>query len=361
MIDLAALSRPQLRDWLAASGHAAQEGRLWTWLHRRGGRDFAELGGHGRMPAALLGRLAEEACVGRPSVVWEHASGDGTVKWLVAFADGQRVEMVFIPDGRRGTLCVSSQVGCTLTCRFCHTGTQSLARNLTAGEIVGQVLLARDRIGDHGFAMEKPRRLTNVVFMGMGEPFYNYDAVAAAVRVLSDRDGLAISRRRITVSTSGVVPAIERCGRELGVNLAISLHAARDELRERIMPLNRRYPLADLMRACREYPGLSNNRRILFAYTLLRGVNDSDDDARDLVTLLGDLPAKVNLIPFNPWPGAPYEPSPRTRVRAFQEILLGCGLAATVRETRGDDIAAACGQLKTVASRDVLSASRGTS
>jgi 23S rRNA (adenine2503-C2)-methyltransferase len=350
MTDLAAMTRPQLRDWLAGAGHATHADALWTWLFRRGGRDFSELGGHGRLPSALVRRLGEEAIVGRPGVVWEHTSGDGTVKWLVSFADGQRVEMVFIPDGRRGTLCVSSQVGCTLTCRFCHTGTQSLARNLTAGEIIGQVLLARDRIGDHELPADQPRRLTNIVFMGMGEPFYNYDAVAAAVRVLSDRDGLAISRRRITVSTSGVVPAIERCGRELGVNLAISLHAARDELRERIMPLNRRFPLAELMRACREYPGLSNNRRILFAYTLLDGVNDSDDDARDLVALLVELPAKVNLIPFNPWPGAPYEASPRARVRDFQEILLGSGLAATVRETRGDDIAAACGQLKTVAS-----------
>lgn len=348
MIDLAALSRSQLRDWLAESEHAAQADRLWTWLFRRGGRDFAELGGHGRVPVALLRRLENETRVGRPDVVWEHRSGDGTIKWLLAMEDGQRVETVFISDGRRGTLCVSSQIGCTLTCRFCHTGTQSLARNLTAGEIVGQVLFARDRIGDHELTAETPRQLTNVVFMGMGEPFYNYDAVADAVRVLSDRDGIALSRRRITVSTSGVVPEIERCGRELGVNLGISLHAARDELRERIMPLNRRYPLAELMRACRAYPGLSNNRRILFAYTLLDGVNDSDDDARDLVALLGRMPAKVNLIPFNPWPGAPYEASPRERVRAFQEILLAAGLAATVRETRGDDIAAACGQLRTV-------------
>lgn len=357
MTDLAALSRAQLREWLAESDHAAQADGLWTWLFRRGGRDFSELGGHGRLPAALVQRLLREAAAGRPNAVWEHTSGDGTIKWLLSLADGQRVEAVFIPDGRRGTLCVSSQVGCTLACRFCHTGTQSLARNLTAGEIVGQVLLARDRIGDHDRTAETPRRLTNVVFMGMGEPFYNYDAVADAVRVLSDRDGLAISRRRITVSTSGVAPGIERCGGELGVNLGISLHAARDELRERILPLNRRYPLAELMRACRAYPGLSNNRRILFAYTLLDGVNDSDDDARDLVALLGDLPAKVNLIPFNPWPGAPCEPSPRERVRAFQKILLAAGLAATVRETRGDDIAAACGQLRTAGSRDLLSAS----
>lgn len=347
MIDLASLSRRSLREWLAESGHAGREADVWTWLHRKGGRDASALGREGRLPGALVDRIGAKAVVGRPGLVWEHRSGDGAVKWLVGFGDGRRVETVFLPDGTRGTLCVSSQVGCSLSCRFCHTGTQGLSRNLTPGEIVGQVLLARDRIGDHGLSSGARRRLTNVVFMGMGEPLHNYDSVAAAVGVLSDPDGIAISRRRITVSTSGVVPAMERCGRELGVNLAVSLHAARDGLRDELVPINRRHPLAELMRACRSYPGLSNSRRLLFAYTLLRGVNDADGDAADLVRLLHGLPAKINLIPFNPWPGAPYEASPPRRVRAFQLRLLEAGLAATVRKTRGDDIAAACGQLRT--------------
>jgi len=327
MIDLATLSRQQLRAWLAESGQESRERDLWVWLHRRGGRNLGELAESGRFPSD-----------------WIRGIQNGTV---VALNDGMRVESVFIPEPGRGTLCVSSQVGCSLTCRFCHTGTQPLARNLTSGEIVGQVLLTRDRLGDHGIPADSPRRLTNVVFMGMGEPLLNYEAVADAVRVISDREGIAISRRRITVSTSGVVPAMERCGRELGGNLAVSLHAARDELRDRILPLNRRYPLAELMRACRGYPGLSNNRRILFAYTLLRGVNDSERDAFDLVRLLDGIPAKVNLIPFNAWPGAPFEPSPPDRIRSFQRLLLDRGISATVRKTRGSAIAAACGLLKT--------------
>ncbi len=349
MVDLASLSREELRRWLAEGGRGANEGTVWTWLHRKGGRDPEALRHEGRLSAALLDRMRREGCVGRPAVAWEQRAADGTVKWLLSFADGARVESVFIPDGDRGTLCVSSQVGCALACRFCHTGTQRLSRNLTAGEIVGQVLLARDLLGDHALPAEMPRRLSNVVFMGMGEPLANYESVATAVRTISDRDGIAISRRRITVSTAGVVPAIGRCGRELGVNLGVSLHAPRDELRDRLVPVNRCYPLAELMKACCGYPGLSNSRRILFAYTLLEGVNDGLREARELVQLLDDLPAKVNLIPFNPWPGAPYRPTPPDGVRAFQLELLGAGIAATVRETRGGDIAAACGQLKTEA------------
>ncbi len=351
MTDLAALSREGLRDWLAERGHGGRERELWTWLHRRGERDFATLHRSGNLPRDFIATLETGATVGRPELVLEHRSPDGVVKWLLALAGGVRVESVFIPDGARGTLCVSSQAGCSLDCRFCHTGTQPLARNLTAGEIVGQVLLARDRLGDFELPAEAPRRLSKVVFMGMGEPLHNYEAVATTVRTLSDREGLAISRRRITVSTSGVAPAMERCGRELGVPLAVSLHAARDELRDRLMPVNRRHPLAALMRACREYPGLSNSRRILFAYTLLRGVNDTDRDARELAALIDGLPAKINLIPFNPWPGAPFAPSPPVRVRAFQQMLLDAGIAATVRKTRGDEIAAACGQLRTAAAR----------
>jgi 23S rRNA (adenine2503-C2)-methyltransferase len=345
-IDLAALPRPDLRAWLHASGHADREREVWNWLFRKGERGFSGLRA-ARLPGSLVTRLEREATVGRPEITFRHVSADGTRKWLLRFPDGRQVETVFIPDGPRGTLCVSSQVGCTLSCRFCHTGTQALARNLTSGEIVGQVLVARDELGDFSLPAESPRRLTNVVFMGMGEPLANYDAVADAVRVLADPDGLSISRRRITLSTSGIVPALERCGRELGVGLAISLHAARDEIRDAIMPINRKYPLADLLRACRNYPGLSNTRRILFAYTLLDGINDADHDARDLLRLLSGIPAKVNLIPFNPWPGAPYLPSPRERIRAFQRILNDGGLTAPIRHTRGDDILAACGQLKT--------------
>jgi len=344
--DLAALPRRDLRAWLDRSGHADREREVWNWLHRKGRRTFTALR-EAYLPGTLIDRLEHEATVGRPEIAFRHVSEDGTRKWLLRFPDGQRVETVFIPDGARGTLCVSSQIGCTLTCRFCHTGTQALARNLTSGEIVGQVLLARDEIGDFDLPAESPRRLTNVVFMGMGEPLANYDAVADAVHVLADPDGLSISRRRITVSTSGLVPAMERCGRELGIGLAVSLHAARDEIRDAIMPINRKYPLADLLRACRNYPGLSNTRRILFAYTLLDGINDTDADARDLLRLLSGIPAKVNLIPFNPWPGAPYLPSPLERIHAFQHLLNDGGLTAPIRHTRGDDILAACGQLKT--------------
>lgn len=344
--DLVGLSRVALRSWLERSGHGAHERVVWTWMHRRGGRDFSGLAAL-NMPRDLIRRLTEEAAVGRLPVEFRHRSGDGTEKWLVVLPDGHRIESVFIPETSRGTLCVSSQVGCTLTCRFCHTGTQPLARNLTAAEIVGQILVARDLLEEWSLPGEAPRRLTNIVFMGMGEPFYNYDAVAEAIRVLMDRDGIAISKRKITVSTSGVIPGMLRCNEELGVNLSISLHSARDDVRDGIMPINRKYPLAELMAACRAYQGVSSSRRLLFAYTLLKGVNDSDEDAKALLKLLDGLPSKVNLIPFNPWPGAPYEPSPMERILAFQQILHDARMITQIRHTRGEDILAACGQLKT--------------
>ena len=290
-------------------------------------------------------RLAERYLLGRPDVAAAQASRDGTRKWLLRFADGQEVETVHIPEEDRGTLCVSSQVGCTLTCRFCHTGTQRLVRNLGAAEIVGQVMLARDALGEWSSPQED-RQLTNIVLMGMGEPLYNFDNVAAAMKIVMDPEGLAISRRKITLSTAGVVPMIARCGTEIGVNLAISLHAVRDDIRDVLVPLNRKYPIAALLDACRAYPGSSNARRITFEYVMLKGVNDSPAEARELVRLLKGIPAKVNLIPFNPWPDAPYECSTEAAVAAFSDIVFAAGYSAPVRTPRGRDILAACGQLK---------------
>ena len=285
--------------------------------------------------------------MGRLEVVERQLSVDGTRKWLLRLADGNEVEAVFIPEEDRGTLCVSSQVGCTLTCRFCHTGTQRLVRNLTPGEIVGQVMIARDDLGEWPLPADG-RLLSNVVLMGMGEPLYNFDNVKAAMQIVMDGDGISLSRRRITLSTSGVVPMMARCGAELGVNLAVSLHAVRDEVRDRIMPINKKYPLAELLTACRDYPGATNARRITFEYIMLKDINDSATDARELVRLLKayDIPAKVNLIPFNPWPGAPYERSAAERIHQFSEIVFSSGISAPVRTPRGEDILAACGQLK---------------
>jgi 23S rRNA (adenine2503-C2)-methyltransferase len=273
------------------------------------------------------------------------ASVDGTRKWLLRFPDGQEVETVHIPEEDRGTLCVSSQVGCTLTCSFCHTGTQRLVRNLGAAEIVTQLMVARDALGEWP-SPQADRQVTNVVLMGMGEPLFNYDNVAEALKIVMDPEGLSISRRKITLSTAGVVPMIRRCGAELGVNLAVSLHAVRDDIRDRLVPLNRKYPIAELLDACRAYPGASNARRITFEYVMLKGVNDSPADARQLVRLLAGIPAKVNLIPFNPWPGAPFESSPEAAIAAFSDIVFAAGYSAPVRTPRGRDILAACGQLK---------------
>jgi len=321
--------------------------QLFRWIFARGARDFAEMTD---LPKELREALAARASLVRPTVAAKQQSADGTIKWLLRLSDGREVETVFIPGDGRGTLCISSQVGCTLSCPFCHTGTMPLVRNLAAHEILGQVLLALDELGDWPRTPDpdRPRLVTNVVFMGMGEPLFNYDAVATAVRLLLDREGLGFSRRRVTVSTAGVVPAIERMGRELGVRLAVSLHAPDDERRNRLVPLNRKWPLAELMEACRRYPG---GRHITFEYVMLEGVNDSDEDARALLRLLEGLPAKVNLIPFNPWPGSSFRCSPPARMRAFRDILEQGGIEAPVRTPRGRDILAACGQLKTASER----------
>jgi len=316
--------------------------QLWNWIYVHGARDFAAMTS---LAKDFRGRMAERFTLTRPDVVTEQISNDGTRKWLLRGEGGQEFESVFIPEPGRGTLCVSSQVGCTLNCRFCHTGTQKLVRNLNPAEIVGQVMIARDALGDWPSTAEG-RRLTNVVMMGMGEPLYNFDNVKAALAIVADGDGLALSRRRITLSTAGVVPMIRRAGEEIGSSLAISLHAARDEVRDVIVPINKKYKIAELLDACRNYPGVSNARRITFEYVMLKGVNDSLADARELVRVIRGIPAKINLIPFNPWPGAPYECSEWEQIEKFAEIVNRAGYASPVRTPRGRDIMAACGQLK---------------
>jgi 23S rRNA (adenine2503-C2)-methyltransferase len=341
--DLVGLSRDELAAEMAAMGAEPFRMRqLWHWIYNRGVTDIAAMT---TLSKSFRAELAERYVVGRPAAAQALISIDGTRKWLIRFADGQEVECVHIPEEDRGTLCVSSQVGCTLTCTFCHTGTQRLVRNLTAPEIVGQVMLARDALGEWP-SPQDDRQLTNIVLMGMGEPLYNYDNVATALKIVMDHEGLSLSRRKITLSTSGVVPMIERCGAELAVNLAISLHAVTDELRDVLVPLNKKYPLAELLQACRTYPGSSNARRITFEYVMLKGINDSPAEAAELVRLLDGIPAKVNLIPFNPWPGAPYERSTEAAIKAFSDIVNAAGYASPVRTPRGEDIMAACGQLK---------------
>ena len=316
--------------------------QLWHWIYNRGAIDFGVMTS---LSKPFRERLSARYELSRPAVSRSLVSTDGTRKWLLRFPDGEEVETVHIPEEDRGTLCVSSQVGCTLTCSFCHTGTQRLVRNLTVEEIVGQVMIARDALGEWP-SPQDDRQVTNIVLMGMGEPLYNYENVAAALKIVMDPEGLSISRRKITLSTSGVVPMIHRCGAELAVNLAVSLHAVRDDIRDRLVPLNRKYPIAELLEACRTYPGSSNARRITFEYAMLKGVNDSPSDARALVRLLAGIPAKVNLIPFNPWPGAPYECSSDAAIKAFSDIVFAAGYSAPVRTPRGRDILAACGQLK---------------
>jgi 23S rRNA (adenine2503-C2)-methyltransferase len=341
--DLIGLSREELAAEMAAIGAEPFRARqLWHWLYHRGAADFAAMT---TLAKSFRVELDAHYRIGRPAIARGQASSDGTRKWLLRFADGQEAECVHIPEDDRGTLCVSSQVGCTLNCRFCHTGTQLLVRNLGAGEIVGQIMLARDQLGEWPSPQED-RLLTNIVLMGMGEPLYNYDHVAKAVKIAMDGEGLSVSKRKITLSTAGVVPMIRRCGAELGVNLAISLHATNDELRDELVPLNKKYPLAELLRACREYPGAHNARRITFEYVMLKGVNDSPAEARELVRLLEGIPAKVNLIPFNPWPGAPYECSSDAAIQEFSDVVFAAGYSAPVRTPRGRDILAACGQLK---------------
>jgi 23S rRNA (adenine2503-C2)-methyltransferase len=346
--NLVGLSREALAAEMTAFGAEPLRARqLWHWIYHRGATDFAAMTS---LSKPFRDLLAAHYVLRRPAISRALTSVDGTRKWLLRFADGEEVETVHIPEEDRGTLCVSSQVGCTLTCSFCHTGTQRLVRNLASEEIVAQVMIARDALGEWP-SPQDDRQVTNIVLMGMGEPLYNYENVAAALKVIMDPEGLSISRRKITLSTSGVVPMIRRCGAELAVNLAVSLHAVRDDIRDRLVPLNRKYPIAELLEACRTYPGASNARRITFEYVMLKGVNDSPSDARELVRLLAGIPAKVNLIPFNPWPGAPHECSPEPAIKAFSDIVFAAGYSAPVRTPRGRDILAACGQLKSASVR----------
>jgi 23S rRNA (adenine2503-C2)-methyltransferase len=360
---LVGASRAELAGLLAGIGVPERERRMraqqiWHWLYVRGARDFAPMSSIAR---DLRAELEVHFTLDRPEVVTEQVSADGTRKWLLRLAGeqaGERphlIECVYIPESDRGTLCVSSQVGCTLNCSFCHTGTQRLVRNLTPGEIVGQVMVARDRLGDFlgaeratgpGLPTGGERCVSNIVMMGMGEPLYNFEAVRDALLVVADGDGLSLSKRRITLSTSGVVPNIARAGAEIGCMLAISLHAVRDDLRDELVPLNRKYPIRDLLDACRNYPGVSNARRITFEYVMLKGVNDSLAEAKELVRLLKGIPAKINLIPFNPWPGSRYECSGWEQIEKFSEVVFNAGYASPVRTPRGRDILAACGQLK---------------
>ena len=369
-IDLLGLPKVRIRDLFEEAGLDAKQAKLrskqvYHWLYHRGVTDFDAMTD---IAKPMRPWLEQRFIVGRPNVVEAQHSTDGTRKWLLQTDDGHEFEMVFIPDETRGTLCVSSQVGCTLNCRFCHTGTMRLVRNLTPGEIVGQVMLARDALGEWpkgrmDISEEESeseseyradgRLLTNIVMMGMGEPLYNFDHVRDALRIVMDGEGLALSKRRITLSTSGVVPMMGKCGEEIGVNLAVSLHAVTKDIRDEIVPINKKYGIEELLQACADYPGASNARRITFEYVMLKDKNDSDDDARELIRLLKryDLPAKVNLIPFNPWPGAPYECSTPERIKAFSGIIFDAGISAPVRTPRGRDIDAACGQLKTAAEK----------
>jgi 23S rRNA (adenine2503-C2)-methyltransferase len=375
---LVGLSRTELAAALGATGLDGREAKmrahqLWNWIYHNGVTDFEAMTNIGK---GFRQTLADNFILDRPEIVTEQVSSDGTRKWLFRYRDPQNpnlppveIETVYIPEEDRGTLCVSSQVGCTLTCSFCHTGTQKLVRNLSAGEILGQILMARERLGDFpggvrpddgglvpaprgsGGSEGDSRAVTNVVMMGMGEPLYNYDSVKEALLIASDEAGISLSKRRITLSTSGVVPYIEPTGREIGVMLAISLHAVRDDLRDMLVPINKKWPLKDLLDACRTYPGLSNARRITFEYVMLKDINDSDADARELVRLLAGIPAKINLIPFNPWPGTNYDCSSSSRIERFADIVNAAGYASPVRTPRGRDIFAACGQLKSETER----------
>jgi 23S rRNA (adenine2503-C2)-methyltransferase len=346
--DLIGLTRDELTAALSEIGLPKfRTGQIWHWLYHRGEVEFAAMT---TLAKPLRARLAELFRVGRLETAREQRSADGTIKWLFRFADGNEAETVYIPEADRGTLCVSSQIGCTLTCSFCHTGTQRLVRNLTSREIVGQVLAALDAM-EAWPANHEGRPITNIVLMGMGEPLYNLDNVAKALKVISDNEGIAISKRRITLSTSGVVPEMIRCGNETGVNLAISLHAVTDAVRDMLVPINKKYPLAALLQACRDYPGVHNARRITFEYVMLKGLNDSIADARALVKLIKGIPAKINLIPFNPWPGSPYECSDAAAIDAFAAVVMRAGYPSPVRRPRGSDIMAACGQLKSESQR----------
>ena len=355
-INMVGLTREALRGALIAAGTPEKQakmrvGQIWAWVYHWGVRDFAAMTNLAKDYRAML---AERFEIRLPEIVSKQVSQDGTRKYLVRIAGGHEVETVYIPEEDRGTLCISSQVGCTLTCSFCHTGTQRLVRNLTAGEIVGQVMLARDDLGEwpkQGAPKDETRLLSNIVLMGMGEPLYNFENVRDAMKIAMDAEGIALSRRRITLSTSGVVPEIARAAAEIGCLLAVSFHATTDEVRDRLVPINRRWNIRTLLDALRDYPRLSNSERITFEYVMLKGVNDSDADARRLVKLIAGIPAKINLIPFNEWPGAPYERSDWERIEAFADIIYTAGYASPIRTPRGEDIMAACGQLKSATER----------
>ena len=355
-INLVGLTRDQLRETLIAAGTPERQakmrtGQIWQWIYQWGVRSFDQMT---NLSKAYRADLAERFVVEVPEVVRREVSADGTRKYLVRIAGGHEVETVYIPESDRGTLCISSQVGCTLTCSFCHTGTQKLVRNLTAGEIVGQIMLARDDLGEWpqpGAPKDETRLLSNIVLMGMGEPLYNFEAVRDAMKIAMDGEGISLSRRRITLSTSGVVPEIARTAEEIGCQLAVSFHATTDEVRDKLVPINKRWPIAELLDALRAYPKASNSERITFEYVMLKDVNDSDEDARRLVKLIEGIPAKINLIPFNEWPGAPYERSDWSRIEAFADIVYKAGYASPIRTPRGEDIMAACGQLKSATER----------
>ena len=355
--NLVGLTRDALRNALVSAGTSEKQskmrtGQLWQWIYQKGVREFDQMTNLSKEYRTLL---MENFVVAIPEVVSKQVSIDGTRKYLVRIAGGHEVETVYIPEKDRGTLCISSQVGCTLTCSFCHTGTQKLVRNLTAGEIIGQVMLARDDLGEWPESGRNPvntaRLLSNIVLMGMGEPLYNFENVRDAMKIAMDPEGIQLSRRRITLSTSGVVPEIARTATEIGCLLAISFHGTTDEVRDKLVPINKRWNLEALLEALRDYPKVSNSERITFEYVMLKGVNDADEDAHRLVQLIKGIPAKVNLIPFNPWPGAPYERSSNNRINAFAEIIYQAGYASPVRKPRGEDIFAACGQLKSATER----------
>jgi 23S rRNA (adenine2503-C2)-methyltransferase len=355
--NLVGLTRDALRNALMSAGTSEKQskmrtGQLWQWIYQKGVREFDQMTNLSKEYRTLL---TENFVVAIPEVVSKQVSIDGTRKYLVRIAGGHEVETVYIPEKDRGTLCISSQVGCTLTCSFCHTGTQKLVRNLTAGEIIGQVMLARDDLGEWPESGRNPvntaRLLSNIVLMGMGEPLYNFENVRDAMKIAMDPEGIQLSRRRITLSTSGVVPEIARTATEIGCLLAISFHGTTDEVRDKLVPINKRWNLEALLEALRDYPKVSNSERITFEYVMLKGVNDTDEDAHRLVQMIKGIPAKVNLIPFNPWPGAPYERSSNNRINAFAEIIYQAGYASPVRKPRGEDIFAACGQLKSTTER----------
>ena len=354
--NLIGLTRPAMRDALIAIGTPEKQakmrvGQIWQWLYHWGVRDFDLMT---NLAKDYRTKLAENFVIALPEVVTRQISDDGTRKYLVRIAGGHEVEVVYIPETDRGTLCISSQVGCTLTCSFCHTGTQKLVRNLTAAEVVGQVMVARDDLGEwpeQGAPKNETRLLSNIVLMGMGEPLYNFENVRDAMKIAMDPEGISLSRRRITLSTSGVVPEIARTASEIGCLLAISFHGTTDEIRDKLVPINKRWPIADLLEALRDYPKVSNSERITFEYVMLDGVNDSDEDAHRLVKLIEGIPAKINLIPFNEWPGAPYKRSSNNRIHKFADIIYKAGYASPIRKPRGEDIMAACGQLKSATER----------